>query len=187
MAQREPCPERFFDDLGGAFAMGGVGGAIFYFLKGFYNAPSRERFKGAMTAVKLRAPILGGSFALWGGLFSTFDCFLLWYRQSDDPINAIVSGFATGGILALRSGFSIAWRNAVAGGVILGIIEGVNLAYTSMMVKQGMLMMQEMQKMQVERQKRIMKGLPDFTPEEIEEKMRQTQSKGGLSAMFSRG
>jgi len=28
----------------------------------------------AITAIKSRAPVLGGNFGVWGGLFSTFDC-----------------------------------------------------------------------------------------------------------------
>mmetsp|Transcript_30522 Transcript_30522/g.5511 ORF Transcript_30522/g.5511 Transcript_30522/m.5511 type:complete len:95 (-) Transcript_30522:272-556(-) len=93
------------DDLGGAFSMGCVGGGLFYFLKGFYNAPSRERLRGAMTAVKIRAPILGGSFAMWGGIFASCDCGFLFLRQNDSPTNAVGAGFLTGGILAVRSGY----------------------------------------------------------------------------------
>jgi import inner membrane translocase subunit TIM17 len=187
MAQREPCPGRIMDDLGGAFSMGCVGGSIFYFFKGFYNAPSRERFKGALTAIKNRAPILGGSFALWGGIFSTFDCSFIYFRQQESPINAILAGFLTGGLLAIRAGFQIAWRNALAGGVILSIIEGVNVAYTSMMLRQQALMMQEVSKLQEERMKRQMHGLPDFTPEEINERMSKLEQKapGLFSSLFS--
>jgi|EP01046_Picozoa_sp_COSAG06_P042707 hypothetical protein len=39
---------------------------------------------------------------MWGGLFSTFDCALLAIRQKDDPINPIMSGAITGGVLAAR-------------------------------------------------------------------------------------
>lgn len=104
MAQREPCPDRIMDDAGGAFSMGCVGGAIWYFVKGFYNSPSRERFRGAVYALKNRAPVLGGSFAMWGGMFSIIDCSLLYLRQKESPHNAVAAGFATGGILAIRSG-----------------------------------------------------------------------------------
>lgn len=107
MAQREPCPDRFFDDLGGAFAMGCMGGSIYYFIKGFISAPSRERFKGAVLAVKHRGPVLGGGFAMWGGLFSIFDCSILWLRQKEGPANAIIAGFLTGGALAVRAGLHI--------------------------------------------------------------------------------
>jgi import inner membrane translocase subunit TIM17 len=53
--------------------------------------------------VRARAPVLGGNFAVWGGLFSTFDCALVAMRGKEDPWNAIVSGAATGYVLAARS------------------------------------------------------------------------------------
>ena len=35
MAAREgPCPNRIFDDIGGGFGMGCLGGSIWYFMKG---------------------------------------------------------------------------------------------------------------------------------------------------------
>ena len=43
-----------------------------------------------------------GSFAMWGGVFSSVDCLLIYYRQKDDPWNAIAAGFITGGVLAIR-------------------------------------------------------------------------------------
>lgn len=62
-----------------------------------------RRALGSIIAIKERAPILGGSFAVWGGMFSCIDCSLVYYRQKEDPWNSIISGFATGGILAARS------------------------------------------------------------------------------------
>jgi hypothetical protein len=43
-----------------------------------------------------------GSFAMWGGVFSSVDCMLIYYRQKDDPWNAVIAGFITGGVLAFR-------------------------------------------------------------------------------------
>ena len=43
-----------------------------------------------------------GSFAMWGGVFSSMDCLLIYYRQKDDPWNAIAAGCITGGVLAIR-------------------------------------------------------------------------------------
>lgn len=37
---REPCPMRILEDLGGAFAMGLIGGGVFQGIKGFRNAPT---------------------------------------------------------------------------------------------------------------------------------------------------
>ena len=45
----------------------------------------------------------GGNFGVWGGMFSTFDCAVKGYRQKEDAWNGIISGFMTGGCLALRS------------------------------------------------------------------------------------
>lgn len=47
-----------------------------------------------------------GSFAVWGGLFSTIDCGLVRLRGKEDPWNSITSGAMTGAILAARSTFS---------------------------------------------------------------------------------
>lgn len=57
---------------------------------------------GSITAIKARAPVLGGNFGIWGGMFSSFDCAVKGYRQKEDPWNAIISGFLTGGSLAIR-------------------------------------------------------------------------------------
>ncbi|OSX73684.1 hypothetical protein BU14_0331s0002 [Porphyra umbilicalis] len=83
--KREPCPHRIIDDVGGAFAMGAIGGTIWHSIKGARSSPSGARFRGAIDAVKLRVPVLGGSFAVWGGLFSTFDCALVGLRGVEDP------------------------------------------------------------------------------------------------------
>lgn len=47
-----------------------------------------ERRIGAITAIKARAPVLGGNFGVWGGLFSTFDCAVKGIRKKEDPYNA---------------------------------------------------------------------------------------------------
>jgi import inner membrane translocase subunit TIM17 len=38
----------------------------------------------------MRAPVLGGNFGVWGGLFSTFDCTVKGIRKKEDPYNAIM-------------------------------------------------------------------------------------------------
>ena len=64
-----------------------------------------ERLVGAISSMKARAPVTGGNFGVWGGMFSTFDCAVKGYRQKEDAWNAIISGFMTGGCLAARSEF----------------------------------------------------------------------------------
>ena len=46
-----------------------------------------------------------GNFAVWGGLYSTFDCALISIRDKEDPWNSICSGAITGAVLAARSKF----------------------------------------------------------------------------------
>jgi len=135
---REPCPWRIVDDCGGAFAMGAIGGSLFQAIKGFRNAPAgmSHRFTGSLTAIKARAPIIGGQFAVWGGLFSTIDCTLIKMRGKEDPWNAIISGAATGGILAARSGVGAMAGSALIGGVLLAMIEGVGIMFSRLAADQ---------------------------------------------------
>ncbi|KAL0304894.1 UNVERIFIED_CONTAM: Mitochondrial import inner membrane translocase subunit TIM17-2 [Sesamum calycinum] len=130
---REPCPDRILDDVGGAFGMGAVGGAAFHFLKGIYNSPKGERLVGGSQAVRMNAPRVGGSFAVWGGLFSTFDCTMVYIRQKEDPWNSIIAGAATGGFLQMRQGLGAASRSALFGGVLLALIEGAGIMLNKVM------------------------------------------------------
>uniref|UniRef100_UPI00358FE511 mitochondrial import inner membrane translocase subunit Tim17-B n=1 Tax=Myxine glutinosa TaxID=7769 RepID=UPI00358FE511 len=129
---REPCPWRIVDDCGGAFTMGAIGGGIFQAIKGFRNAPTgvKYRFRGSLNAIRSRAPQIGGSFAVWGGLFSTIDCGLVRIRGKEDPWNSISSGALTGAILASRSGPTTMVGSAIMGGVLLALIEGVGILLT---------------------------------------------------------
>lgn len=126
-ADRDPCPWRIIEDVGGAFAFGGVGGSVFYAGKGAWNSPKGARISGAFTNCAVRAPILGGQFAVWGGTFACCDCMLSGIRQKEDPWNSIVSGAVTGGVLATRAGPKAMATAAVMGGVILALIEGMGI------------------------------------------------------------
>uniref|UniRef100_A0A673A7H3 Translocase of inner mitochondrial membrane 17 homolog A (yeast) n=1 Tax=Sphaeramia orbicularis TaxID=375764 RepID=A0A673A7H3_9TELE len=125
-------PWRIVDDCGGAFTMGAIGGGIFQAVKGFRNAPAgmSHRMRGSMTAIKTRAPQLGGSFAVWGGLFSMIDCGLVKVRGKEDPWNSITSGAMTGAILAARNGPVAMVGSAAMGGILLALIEGAGILLT---------------------------------------------------------
>ncbi|XP_030562199.1 probable mitochondrial import inner membrane translocase subunit Tim17 1 [Drosophila novamexicana] len=127
---REPCPFRIVEDCGGAFTMGAVGGAIFQAIKGFRNAPCGlpRRLAGGLAAMRARSGLVGGSFAIWGGTFSAIDCSLVYSRGKEDPWNSIISGAATGGILAARGGVTAMLSSALVGGVLLALIEGAGIA-----------------------------------------------------------
>ncbi|VVC86774.1 unnamed protein product [Leptidea sinapis] len=85
---------------------------------------------GSLAAIKERSPIVGGSFAVWGGMFSTIDCSLVYLRQKEDPWNSIMSGAITGGILAARNGVPAMAGSALVGGVLLALIEGIGIMFT---------------------------------------------------------
>jgi import inner membrane translocase subunit TIM17 len=97
-----------------------------------------------MSSIKARAPVTGGNFGVWGGMFSTFDCAVKGYRQKEDAWNGIISGFMTGGCLALRSksfcfcyvcklltmgigGPKATLGSAIACGILLGVFEGIGV------------------------------------------------------------
>jgi import inner membrane translocase subunit TIM17 len=120
-----PCPGRIIIDLGDGFSTGCALGALWYFVKGSYYAVRRERIKGGLMLLRSRAPILGGSFAMWACIFSVSSCIMVYIRQREDPINSVIAGFSTGFVLAIRGGFRNAFRSAIIGGLFLGIIEGM--------------------------------------------------------------
>ncbi|CAL5384834.1 unnamed protein product [Camellia sinensis] len=84
----------------------------------------------------MNAPRIGGSFAVWGGLFSACDCTLVYVRQKEDPWNSIISGAATGGLLQMRQGLRAASRSALVGGVLLALIEGAGIMLNKVMSAQ---------------------------------------------------
>lgn len=130
-----PCPHRILDDAGGAFGMGAVGGGIWYLVKGIRNAPRGERMIGGLHMMQLRSPILAGNFAVWGGMFASYDCLLMHVREKEDPWNAICSGAFTGATLAARAGVRTAATQGLIGGVFLALIEGLSLVMTKWMSK----------------------------------------------------
>jgi import inner membrane translocase subunit TIM17 len=135
---REPCPYRILDDIGGAFAMGTIGGGVFHGVSGFRNAPKGlpKRLYGSVTNIGLKSPITGGQFAAWGGMFSLIDCGLVHLRKKEDPWNGIISGAATGGLLMIRSGPAAIATSAIIGGVLLALIEGIGIGMNRMMAWQ---------------------------------------------------
>lgn len=70
---------------------------------------------------------------MWGGLFSTYDCAVKGVRRKEDPYNAIIAGFLTGGSLAVRGGARAMRNSAIGCGVLLAVIEGVSIMFQRMM------------------------------------------------------
>ncbi|KAK1389906.1 hypothetical protein POM88_018084 [Heracleum sosnowskyi] len=74
--------------------------------------------------MRMNAPRICGSFAVWDGLFSSFDCAMVYLRQKEGHWNLIIAGVATGGFLQTHQGFDAASRSTAFGGVLLALIEG---------------------------------------------------------------
>ena len=154
-----PCPGRIVSELGDGFSIGAVMGSLWYMGKGaFYSVP-KERVKGGLLLVRKRAPILGGAFAMWAGLFCTTSCIMVYFRGKEDAINSIVGGAATGFILAIRGGVRKAIFPAIFGGVFLGVIELVGALFIAYQKKQEVIMTNKqmnMFKSQMDRSKNLM-------------------------------
>lgn len=123
---RDPCPYSIINDIGVGFCMGAIGGTVWHGFKGYRNSPRGDRLVGSLTSIKARAPVLGGNFAVWSGLFNAGDCTLAHIRGKEDAWNPIMAGAGTGAILAARSGPKVMMISAVFGGAILGVMEGVS-------------------------------------------------------------
>ncbi|KAJ3314175.1 translocase of the inner membrane [Boothiomyces sp. JEL0838] len=121
---RDPCPYVIVYDVGIGFGMGAVLGTLQNTYKGFRNSPRGERIGGIVSAVKQRAPILAGNFAVWSGMFNACDCALVQIRGKEDAWNPIIAGASTGVILAVRSGPAAMAISGIFGGVILAAMEG---------------------------------------------------------------
>jgi hypothetical protein len=73
--------KRVMEDIGNGFGIGCLGGGIIYFMQGMINAPRGSRMISGAHALRDRAPIYGGSIALWCGTFSLVSGALAYYRQ----------------------------------------------------------------------------------------------------------
>ncbi|RWQ91163.1 putative mitochondrial inner membrane translocase subunit [Paecilomyces variotii] len=111
---RDPCPWVALSDLA-------IGGAVWHGVKDSETARS--------------CPWLGGNFGVWGGMFSTFDCAIKGIRKKEDPYNAIIAGFFTGGALAIRGGMKAARNSAIMCAIFLGVIEGVGIGFQRIMAE----------------------------------------------------
>lgn len=80
------------EDVGGAFGMGAVGGAgaAFRYFEGIHNSPNGEPLIGVSQAVCMMHLVLV-QIAVWGGLFSAFDCTMVYVRQKEDTWNSIIA------------------------------------------------------------------------------------------------
>ncbi|KAK9932997.1 hypothetical protein M0R45_020212 [Rubus argutus] len=100
----------------------------FHFLKGIYNSPKGARLIGGSQAVRMNAPRVGGSFAVWGGLFSTFDCTMVYNAPEGGPLE-LHHWPARPPAASSRCARASARRliAAAMGGILLALIEGAGI------------------------------------------------------------
>lgn len=91
-------------DIGAAFSMGLIGGGLWHGVKGIRSASKGMRWRNFRLMVRTKAPPMGGAFAMWGGLFTTFHCLFISRGYQEGPWPAIISGTMTGAVLAARNG-----------------------------------------------------------------------------------
>mmetsp|Transcript_9805 Transcript_9805/g.17735 ORF Transcript_9805/g.17735 Transcript_9805/m.17735 type:complete len:141 (+) Transcript_9805:137-559(+) len=128
--QRLPCPQRVVDMMGYAFGVGCCGGFAYTFVHGLRNNPSGHRVSGAFGAARARAPQLGGTFAMWSGIFHCFECAVSKRHGDVEPqrrsvIDAGICGFLTAGLLSVRQGPRAASTNAVVGGLCVVLVDAI--------------------------------------------------------------
>ncbi|KAL7775764.1 hypothetical protein CFE70_009608 [Pyrenophora teres f. teres 0-1] len=117
---RDPCPWVILNDFGGAFAM-----VPQLTLR---RATHRRHHSDQSPRTRSR-----GNFGVWGGLFNTYDCAVKGIRKKEDPWNAIIAGFFTGGSLAVRGGYKSMRNGAISCAILLAVIEGVSIGFNRMM------------------------------------------------------
>ena len=78
---------------------------------------------GAIELLRKRAPLLGGNFATWMGLFGAFQCLLVHFTHRDSHLNQVIAGACTGGLINIRGGWKYAMRGAISGGIFIGVFN----------------------------------------------------------------
>ena len=75
---------------------------MFYFGRGMLYAPKQSRLLSGIVHVSNRAPLMGGTFALWAGTYALIDYSIFKATKTSTHLNPIISGFLTGGLLSWR-------------------------------------------------------------------------------------
>ena len=79
---------------------------------------------------KRRAPISGGNFAAWMGLFGFWQCAFLYVTGHDSHLNQIGAGAITGAMVNMRGGYRFAFRGFTTGAVFIGVFNVIEILMT---------------------------------------------------------
>ena len=90
---------------------------------------------GGIQLLKKRAPMLGGNFCAWMGLFGTFQCVMLALTNRDTHMNQVIAGGLTGATINLRGGWRYAFRGGLQGAVFIGVFNIMEIFMTKTQAK----------------------------------------------------
>lgn len=90
---------------------------------------------GGIRLLKKRAPMLGGNFCAWMGLFGSFQCVMLFLTNKDTHINQVVAGGLTGATINIRGGYRYALRGGIQGAVFIGVFNIMEIFMTKNQAK----------------------------------------------------
>ncbi len=79
---------------------------------------------------KKRAPISGGNFAAWMGLFGFWQCAMLYITGHDNHLNQVIAGGLTGGMVNIRGGLRYAQRGLITGAIFIGVFNVIEIFTT---------------------------------------------------------
>lgn len=85
---------------------------------------------GGIQLLKKRAPMLGGNFCAWMGLFGTFQCVMLYLTKKDTHMNQVVAGGMTGATINIRGGWRYAFRGGIQGAIFIGVFNIMEIFMT---------------------------------------------------------
>lgn len=119
---------RFIDYVGEGFSFGVACGSALYAIKGFRNSSAGGRLASAGHAALVKAPRIGGTLGTISVLFSASDSAMALARRKDDPLNSIVAGAISWGLVQMPLGARTAAVFALFGAAVRVVFEGVDWA-----------------------------------------------------------
>merc|ERR1712159_602112 len=129
MAIKESCIVKASFGVFGSYVMGIFMGMLFAPMEQniadpqFQKHSLKHQMRVSMRDIKKRSHSFGKNFAVVGGLFGFSDCVIEKMRGKHDCWNGTLSGFFTGGALAIRSGPTGALLGAAGFGAFSYVID----------------------------------------------------------------
>lgn len=116
-------PYKIVEATGMGYLLGCGGGSVWHGWNVYKNSPKGDFGRTAFHTMRMRAPVMGASFAAWSGLYTFLEILFPLKRRYDHWTNVVAAGGLTGAILSFKAGGQ-GWRSSLlVGGGLLGGIE----------------------------------------------------------------